>query len=791
MYAFTWNTIQTALKTPVHRPLEGDGDFRLIQLVPDAANSSQGGFRVALQHFTLKDAPPFHVLSYTRGPSINRWITAEWDRVIGCSHFSDTDAPSNPNAQCKPRASRKPEVQSEPEVQSKLDAQTKTDAQTQPNGSSGESWAGSLAGSLANRIISAFPTKVVSKTDLVSIKVNGGQLKVHQSVVDFLQMAYQQQRYRPRDLMRIDPDSKADSKTEETYLWVDSICINLENAEERDRQVTQLGSIYKTGLKTIVWLSGNEPPEGVSRTLGEFLPKYLGERDEKVFAAFWCKLFEDDGAESSPRDEIIHRWAEEELLHFCTFVARHEFFYRHGWIQEVLLAQHVELACGRRSWDWMALERFIFASAPAARQVLNYHLTRSTKLWVTFHRMLDVIEGMEAYGWIRRLWVRGSAEARRWEVTRQFGPLRDSQEEIYCQIAYIMRMLRGAKFDDKEDAIYGWQALTKLALPEGKTYGSPSYTLSTHKVYVQFTRSLLKGMSILDVLNDVGETTWHGVWADIPSWVPDYSRRPIAVPLYRRVRDNKSVDFDATLTRTRAGKAKRVVEFEDNCLVLSGIRLDVIQERGPDFPNHIQISGETKIEWFLQKILELGETYGPTGQPTQEALCFTMVADSFVPDGPLTYAEAFRGMWGHLTLLRMHKLTEAGRLDLAQLKLKLFKSTTGESWLYPTKEDMARSRVEGPGLSARRRSTADMVYRLSKTLPGRAPYVTRKGYMGLGHRDLKAGEEIWLLEGGRTPFILWPGPTGYRLVGETYVHGFMRGEGWTPEQRDLEQVRIV
>lgn len=273
--------------------------------------------------------------------------------------------------------------------------------------------------------------------------------------------------------------------------------------------------------------------------------------------------------------------------------------------------------------------------------------------------------------------------------------------------------------------------------------------------------------------------------------MPDYSRRPIAVPLYRRVCDNKSVDFDATLTQTRAGKAKRVVEFEDNCLVLSGIRLDVIQERGPDFPINIDNSGETPLEWLLQKSLELGETYGPTGQPAQEALCFTMVADSFVPDGPLTYAEAFRGMWGYLILLRMQNLTHSGMLNLEQMVGNLVKSTTGEIWIYPTPEDIARSSVEASGSNVLKRSTADLVRRLCKTLPGRAPYITRKGYLGLGHRDLKAGEEIWLLEGGRTPFVLWPGPMGYRLVGETYVHGFMRGEGWTPEQRDLEQVRIV
>jgi len=48
----------------------------------------------------------------------------------------------------------------------------------------------------------------------------------------------------------------------------------------------------------------------------------------------------------------------------------------------------------------------------------------------------------------------------------------------------------------------------------------------------------------------------------------------------------------------------------------------------------------------------------------------------------------------------------------------------------------------------------------------------------MGPTALEPGDEVWLLEGGMTPFILRrrPGSECYRMIGEAYVHGIMHGE---------------
>jgi hypothetical protein len=51
--------------------------------------------------------------------------------------------------------------------------------------------------------------------------------------------------------------------------------------------------------------------------------------------------------------------------------------------------------------------------------------------------------------------------------------------------------------------------------------------------------------------------------------------------------------------------------------------------------------------------------------------------------------------------------------------------------------------------------------------------------LGLGPIDMQANDEVWVLAGGSTPFVLRPDATGtgrYRLLGSAYVHGIMHGE---------------
>ena len=65
------------------------------------------------------------------------------------------------------------------------------------------------------------------------------------------------------------------------------------------------------------------------------------------------------------------------------------------------------------------------------------------------------------------------------------------------------------------------------------------------------------------------------------------------------------------------------------------------------------------------------------------------------------------------------------------------------------------------------------------TTYARKPFMTSKGYVGLGPAHLQEGDVVCILFRGTVPFILRPHPGeggSYRAVGEAYIHGIMDGE---------------
>lgn len=64
---------------------------------------------------------------------------------------------------------------------------------------------------------------------------------------------------------------------------------------------------------------------------------------------------------------------------------------------------------------------------------------------------------------------------------------------------------------------------------------------------------------------------------------------------------------------------------------------------------------------------------------------------------------------------------------------------------------------------------------------GRRFFITKRGYLGLGPSDLEPGDRVCVFFGSHVLFILRKmtthnGLRGWRVIGESYVHGIMDGE---------------
>lgn len=78
---------------------------------------------------------------------------------------------------------------------------------------------------------------------------------------------------------------------------------------------------------------------------------------------------------------------------------------------------------------------------------------------------------------------------------------------------------------------------------------------------------------------------------------------------------------------------------------------------------------------------------------------------------------------------------------------------------------------------------------------GRAFFISEKGYFGLAPSAAQAGDQVCILAGGQTPYILRRAgevvlpdsgiAPAFKVVGDAYVHGIMHGEAMA----DVEEGR--
>ncbi|GKU12962.1 heterokaryon incompatibility protein or allele [Fusarium langsethiae] len=84
-----------------------------------------------------------------------------------------------------------------------------------------------------------------------------------------------------------------------------------------------------------------------------------------------------------------------------------------------------------------------------------------------------------------------------------------------------------------------------------------------------------------------------------------------------------------------------------------------------------------------------------------------------------------------------------------------------------------------------------------KRLAAWDPFITAKGYMGLGREGAAIGDEIWLIGGCSTPVLLSPsvdGPSRYEVKGEAFLDGFMfegQFDKTTHRNSSIERIALI
>ncbi|KAL4892128.1 heterokaryon incompatibility protein-domain-containing protein [Aspergillus ambiguus] len=139
------------------------------------------------------------------------------------------------------------------------------------------------------------------------------------------------------------------------WIWVDAICINQTDAEEKAHQVAGMGELYSCADQVLIWLGEESDQSGLACSL-------LPELTERIWA-----LHENEGGWRPRKTEDIVSQRlpppEDPLWRSVFLLYSRDWFQRLWIVQEIVLARQCVFVCGSQHIDWDVFMNFAIATS--------------------------------------------------------------------------------------------------------------------------------------------------------------------------------------------------------------------------------------------------------------------------------------------------------------------------------------------------------------------------------------------------------------------------------------------
>jgi len=310
---------------------------------------------------------------------------------------------------------------------------------------------------------------------------------------------------------------------------------------------------------------------------------------------------------------------------------------------------------------------------------------------------------------------------------------------------------RGRSYEasDPRDHIYAFLSHPSTVW-EGKLILQPYYTKTVRELYIEVALQILKSSGNLNLLTEVEHILKVDLNSHFPSWVPQWDNRKRCNPL------------DGGFTYTAAGyETLCEIAYSSGVLKARGIRFDVVHEHSDTFFHReflIPRSDEEPIfaNGLLGRIMD--QFYRVEGLLSIHSRNFWETMSIILTAGMIDLDPAENNISGHLAnflayLFELYERALAGNTNV----------------VCPNTFDNLRESSQGGNWA---RFMADA----SSTCHRRKLFYTQKGYIGVGPEAMEEGDLCCILFGARVPYILRRVGHQCVLVGESYIHGVMRGE---------------
>ncbi|XHG04103.1 hypothetical protein AWENTII_007384 [Aspergillus wentii] len=579
-------------------------------------------------------------------------------------------------------------------------------------------------------------------------------------------------------------------------FWIDAICINQNDIPERNAQVAIMSMIYTKASGVFVWLG----VEDESTELAFGMIHY----PDQPSMCLWYRDVAKSCSINSPADSVSKKGASEAALQYQAIVR----FFTRSWftrvwiIQEVALAKQIRVFCGRHEFIYFKLfEALHHPRLPSRinRRILAQALELAR--WKGF--------GGSELSILTDIRVRTSKYA--FERSRVI-PCHVREEGISLvptwedklSLPLLASRVWSFRATDPRDKVFALIGASRLC--EDPTHSIVAdYSTSTVEVFTRFGQIFMQGapnepfqswqtgacevFERLEGLSFVQRNPHSPHSLDgrsLPSWVPDFTAPLVSPRLWS--------------SRFAAGgicdNRDMILPGDDPCtLKLTGTLVDEIDyvEESTGEVTEIQFGPRS----WLQFIAGLDLKYTPTGQSRVEALWQTLMAGylSLTSKDPIGDARSSFRYFIQRALWADPSGTKEDKTKDINLVREFDDSNSLPSWEEVEQYGVAQDRI-GKTDGAVKINNGDFDQAFTHFHLGRLLYRTKKGYLGLGPWHVHPGDEVWVISGTRTPFVLGKTSTpgsdtkSRRFIGETYVHGLMNGEA-SHDDHVFEPISLV
>ncbi|KAE8443919.1 hypothetical protein EG329_001229 [Mollisiaceae sp. DMI_Dod_QoI] len=554
-------------------------------------------------------------------------------------------------------------------------------------------------------------------------------------------------------------------------FWIDAICVNQKDLEERSKQVQRMADIFSKAHRVVVWLGSESDDSDLAIDCIE--------RASSQIKVNWSKLSMESITDNTDWSDMNTPpdFQRHEFLALSNFLSRS--WFQRLWVwQEIRLPSHnPNVLCGTRRVSWVTLRNAVFClyfkRLPSHfLRVLEEHLARAYELCT----------GQE---------------------TRKFGRL--------------IHQTRHCKCSDPRDRVF---ALLSLVDPDsGMTELKSSYARGIFEVYQE---AMLHWSRRFGNLNLLCTVEMHDNLQGVPSWVPNWADKRVTAPLELGLTGGlsaamipKDIDKILQLTGVVVGKIETVEEFrypneithrrdvtaQGMCEVISSLGITGPFECGSKLVQDLcaVVTANNFAERYYPP-----DFYFPTREGVERALChalnyqFISTERRSPGDDTADFSKSApsedkaKVEVTNLTKMKIRIGDNFGPESSATSKpdiqheivvqhSEVSNSNISPDSTFPQIRDteqaplLSLNEITLNGLSPKELETFDYVF---KNCAHRSLFKSNLGHIGLAPAEAKPGDIITALLGCPSAMILrhMPHSDQYKIVGEAFCQGTVYGE---------------